>query len=62
MITVDREGLQTFERMAEKMCNEYCYFAINVNSESVLALHCQECPINKILADELTIDTLEEGR
>ena len=61
MITVDREGLEKIKGMASKMCDDYCYFPVKATTEDIAQTICVNCPLVKLLADELTLDTMKGG-
>lgn len=61
MITVDRAGLEKIKEMASLMCDDYCYYPVKATTEDIAQTICVNCPLVKLLADELTLDTMREG-
>lgn len=39
------------EKAAEEMCDHFCYFRTVMHDQDVLDLHCEECPMDKLLKE-----------
>ena len=49
MIKISNEE---WEKAKETMCDYYCFYVTVSQSEEVLNLHCEECPMNNIAINE----------
>ena len=45
-----------YEQIKERMCDEYCYYAIAMHDQDVLDKHCEECPMNELKGGEYEED------
>lgn len=41
--------ISEIENTAEQMCEYFCYFRVTYHDQEVLDLHCEECPMDKLL-------------
>lgn len=39
---------ERWNEVKEKMCNDYCFFAVVSRNQDVLDKHCEECPMNTV--------------
>lgn len=45
MITVEEDK---WEKIRERMCDDFCYWPIHASSQGSLDLHCEKCPLNEV--------------
>lgn len=48
-IKIDRNRLND---VMEAMCDKYCKFPFNTETQADLNKHCEDCPLNNILVDD----------
>lgn len=39
---------ERWNEVKEKMCDDYCFFAVVSRNQDVLDKHCEECPMNTV--------------
>ena len=43
--------IDKLEKVAEEMCDGFCYFRVTYTNQEVLDLYCEECPVAKLLKE-----------
>ena len=43
--------INKLEKVAEEMCDGFCYFRVTYTSQEVIDLYCEECPVAKLLKE-----------
>ena len=39
---------ELWEKVKQRMCDDFCYWPVCSSSQESLELHCEKCPLNEI--------------